>query len=145
MRRDPREAFTHERRVDELPGVEHHVRAMDRRAAPWRLVVLQAHPALDDERLEALARARSRLRLDPEQADAADRRDGDGVAARHTRDEHRVAAKHCNGREHPGDQFLHTHLQLAGVFVPVPAGGAIAAPQGIASSCGAPYQDSFTT
>jgi hypothetical protein len=126
--RDPREALTHERGVDELARVQHHVRAMHRRVAARRIVVLEPHPALDDDRLEALAGAWAGLGFDAEQSHSSDRLHGDGVTGRDASDEHGVAAKNCNGRHHPKEQFLHTHLQLAGVFEPDDGGGAIAAP-----------------
>ena len=98
MRRDTRQSFAHERRVDELAGFQHDVCAMHRCAAAGRVVVLEPDPALNDERFQPLARTRSRLRLDAEETDAANGSDGHRVTRRYARDENGIAAKNCSGR-----------------------------------------------
>ena len=135
-RGDARETVAHELGVDEQAVFAEDVREPAAIRVDPLPVLLEAHPAMEDHLSQAIARLlRERRRgvepvpqfgrIDAEQADAAELRDGDCVAVENGGYDHRLgsfgssAERHglnnCHGRCERSGQNLHTHLRWRGI------------------------------
>jgi len=131
-----REAVAHHLGVDEHAVFTKHVRESPAIAIEGLAVLLEPHPAMEDQLFQTIARfLRERRRgieastefrrIDAEQPDAAELRDGDRVAVGDRGHHHRLGSfgpgaernglSNCHGRREHHGQNLHTHLRWRGI------------------------------